>query len=160
MVSNQGGSELMIKKELSSWPGTICQWGIALPIDGSTLISFRVMRRLLALIWLSLSLTLASAPALAFPSPDCPKAQSSKMASSPMASDHEGMTKGHDGMDCCAENCLSNCVAVCSGTMMPPAAATIEPAKPMMAQLAARPPTLLKSIALAGNDPPPRIIFS
>ena len=118
------------------------------------------MRRFFALIWLSLSLALASVPALAVPSPDCPKANSSHMADSHMAAGHDGMTGDHQGMDCCAENCAPDCAAVCPGTIMPPGSAAVEPAEPLTAQHPAWASTPLRSAALAAADPPPRTIFS
>jgi predicted lipoprotein with Yx(FWY)xxD motif len=113
------------------------------------------MRRILALIWLSLSLAIASGPAFAVPSPDCPKADSSIMADA-----HGGMSGTHDGMDCCAENCSPECAAVCPGTIIPSGTAAAEPAEPRLGQRAACPSTMLKSAALAATDPPPRTTFS
>ena len=118
------------------------------------------MRRILALIWLSLSLAIASAPAFAVPSPDCPKANSSHLAGSHMATGHDGMTADHEGMDCCAENCSPDCAAVCPGTVMRPEAAAVEPAEPMTAQHPAWASTPLRSATLAAADPPPRTITS
>lgn len=117
------------------------------------------MRRLFVLLWLSLSLAFASGPAFAVPSSDCPKAHS-EMAGSPMAAGHEGMAMGHDGMDCCADNCAPDCAAVCPGTVMPPDAAAVAPAPPRLEQHPARVSTPLFSIALAAADPPPRTTFS
>jgi len=120
------------------------------------------MRRILALIWLSLSLAIASGPAFAVPSPDCPKAHSSSMADGhdEMTDGHDGMASTHGDMDCCAESCAPDCAAVCPGTIMPPEIAAVAPAGPRMEQRAPWPSTMLKSAALAATDPPPRTIFS
>jgi hypothetical protein len=123
----------------------------ALPGHHSSLIPIGVMRRILVLIWLSLSLAIASGPAFALPSPDCPKAQSSAMADG-----HEGMAGDHDRMDCCADNCSRDCATVCPGTVMPPAVAGVEPAGPAIEQRAAWLSTMLRSAVLATSDPPPR----
>jgi hypothetical protein len=116
------------------------------------------MRRIFALIWLSLSLAIASGPAFAVPSADCPKTHSSSMADMPDG--HDGMTDAHDGADCCAENCSPDCAAVCPGTIMPPELAAVGPARPGTEQRAAWPSTTLRSAVLAAADPPPRTIFS
>jgi hypothetical protein len=112
------------------------------------------MRRILVLIWLSLSLAIASGPAFALPSPDCPKAQSSAMA------DHDGMAGDHDGMDCCADNCSRDCAAVCPGTIMPPGLAAVDPAAPAIELPAAWPSTMLRSAVPSATDPPPRTTVS
>lgn len=105
------------------------------------------MRRLIALIWLSLSLALASGPAFAVPSSDCPMANSSEMAAS------------HHQMDCCAESCAPSCAAVCPGTIMPPKARETAPAEPSGEQLAGWTGAVLDSVDLPGTDPPPRTTF-
>lgn len=127
----------------------------ALLRSGSRLVTVRVMWRRFALIWLSLSLAIASGPAFAARSPDCPKAPSSSMADG-----HDGMAGTHGDMDCRAENCSPDCAAVCPGTIMPSGIAAVEPAAPMMDQRAARASTMPRSTALAATDPPPRTIFS
>lgn len=113
------------------------------------------MRRFLALIWLSLSLAIASGPAFAIPSPDCPKAHASQMADG-----HAGMAGDEGDMDCCAENCERDCAAVCPGTVMPPELAAVEPPVQQLEQQAPRPSSKLTSARVAASDPPPRTIFS
>ena len=105
------------------------------------------MRRLIALIWLSISLALASGPAFALPSTDCPMANSSETAAS------------RQQMDCCADACAPNCAAVCPGTIIPPKASEAAPAELAVGQLAAWVAGALESIDLPGTDPPPRTIF-
>ena len=130
-------------------------------LTGSSLISFRAMRRIFALIWLSLSLAIASAPALAIPSAECPKAHPSEMAESRMTDGHDGMMMDdHAGMDCCAEHCSPDCAAVCPGTIVPPEIVAVYPSAPRVGQHAAWSSTPLKSATLAAIDPPPRTIFS
>lgn len=106
------------------------------------------MRRLIALIWLSLSLALASGPAFAVPSADCPMANSS------------GMAAGHHQMDCCADTCAPNCAAVCPGTIMPPEGGQAVPAELTGGPLAASTAGTLDSADLPGTDPPPRTDFT
>jgi hypothetical protein len=113
------------------------------------------MRLILALIWLSLSLVIASGPAFAVPSPGCLKAYASSMADG-----HDRMADAHRGSDCCTENCSPDCAAVCPATIMTPELAVVEPAGPGMEQRTAWPPTMLKFAILAATDPPPRTIFS
>lgn len=105
------------------------------------------MRRLIALIWLSLSLALASGSAFAIPSNDCLMANSSQMAPS------------HHQMDCCADTCALSCAAVCPGIVMPPKAPEAAPAELADGQLAAWSAGPLKSVELPGTDPPPRTTF-
>jgi hypothetical protein len=118
------------------------------------------MRRILALIWLSLSLAIASGPAFAVPSADCPKAHSSMADMADMPGNHEGMAGAHDGADCCTEHCSPDCAAVCPGTIMPPEAAAVQSAGPGIEQRAAFTSTMRRSAAPAASDPPPRTIFS
>lgn len=105
------------------------------------------MLRLFALIWLSLSLALASGPAFAVPSADCPMANSADVAAS------------HRQMDCCADTCAPNCAAVCPGTIMPPERGEGAPAELTGDPLAAWTAGTLDSADLPGTDPPPRTIF-
>lgn len=106
------------------------------------------MWRLCALIWLALSLAVASGPAFAVPSPECPMASSSHMAG------------GHDEMGCCTEHCAADCATVCAGTLMLPVIGASTVAVPITEQLAARRATRLLSANLKGADPPPRTTFS
>lgn len=126
----------------------------ALPLIGCgalpplrTLGTRKAMRRLIALIWLSLSLALASGPAFAVPSADCPMANSPEPAAS------------HQQMDCCADACAPSCAAVCPGTIMPPKASGAVPAELAGGQLAGWTGGVLDSVDLPGTDPPPRTNF-
>ena len=105
------------------------------------------MRRLIALIWLSLSLALASGPAFAVPSTDCPMANSAQAAA------------GHHQMDCCADACTPSCAAICPGTILAPEGGQAALAALAGGQLAAWPAGALESVDLPGTDPPPRTIF-
>lgn len=105
------------------------------------------MRRLIALIWLSLSLSLVSVPATAIPSADCPMASSSQMGAS------------HEKMDCCADNCAPSCAAVCPSTVIPPKGSATAPAELDVGQLGLWTGGTLDSVDLPGADPPPRTIF-
>jgi hypothetical protein len=105
------------------------------------------MRRLIALIWLGLSLALASGPAFAVPSADCPMATSSDM------------TPSHHQMDCCADTCAPSCAALCPGTIMQAKAPQAGRAKLDGGQLVAWTAGALESVDLPGTDPPPRTLF-
>ncbi len=103
----------------------------------------RHMRRLFALLWLALSLAITSGPAFAAPAANCPMSASSQMQDK------------HDGMDCCAVTCASECAAVCpAGVMSQPCTATV--LKPSARHNPPRPANALLSAHRAGPDPPPR----
>lgn len=104
------------------------------------------MLRLIALLWLALSLAFASGPASAMPAPDCP------MAGSAMPD--------HDEMDCCAASCAPECAIACPSGMMPmphrfATSADLVGEQPVMRLVQA-----LASADLTGTDPPPRTTFS
>lgn len=106
------------------------------------------MRRLLALIVLTLSLVLASGPAFAVPKADCP-----------MAASHQ-MPVDHEKMDCCAATCDPDCAIACPGAVMPlpeTAATAVDHGR---AQLAMPLAAVLLSANPTGADPPPRTTFS
>lgn len=105
------------------------------------------MPRLLALFWLALSLAVASGPAFALPAANCPMSASSQMQDM------------HDGMDCCAVTCASECAAICPAGVMPQsgAATAIGPAT---RQNTPKPTDALVSAHRAGTDPPPRTTIS
>ena len=107
----------------------------------------RHMRRLLALLWLALSLFVASGPASAVPAANCPMSASSQMQDQ------------HDHMDCCAVTCASECAAVCPAGVMPWLGAATA-LKPAARQQAPRPADALLSADRASTDPPPRTTFS
>ena len=106
------------------------------------------MRRLIALIWLSLSLAMAPGPAFAVPSPDCPMAASS---TSPIS---------HEEMDCCAANCAPECAVACPSAMIQLAGRVATPADLVGGQPTVRLTQVLTSAELTGADPPPRTTFS
>lgn len=107
------------------------------------------MWRLLILLWLALTLAVASGPAFATPSPECPMANSSQMAG------------GHDEMDCFTERCAAECAAFCAGALMLPViGATAEAVEPIAEQRAVWWATKLASADLKGTAPPPRTTFS
>ena len=120
------------------------------------------MRRIFALIWLSLSLAIASGPAFAVPSLDCPKAHPSSMTGGHdrVTDRHDGLATSHGDMDCCAESCATDCAAVCPSMVLPPDSLGMKPAARRTEQRTLWPSTMLKSAALAATDPPPRTIFS
>lgn len=106
----------------------------------------RQMRRLLAMLWLALSLSVASGPASAVPAANCPMSASSQMQDK------------HDDMDCCAVTCASECAAICPAGVMPQLGFATTSA-PAPRQDNARPADALESAARAGTDPPPRTSF-
>lgn len=107
----------------------------------------RQMPRLLALLWLALSLAVASGPASAMPAANCPMSKSSQMRGE------------HDNMDCCAVTCASECAAVCPSGVMP-RVGIASPLKPAAGKAAPRPADALRSAGRADTDPPPRTTFS
>lgn len=106
------------------------------------------VQRLLALIGLALSLALASGPAFAVPSKDCPMAASQAMAG------------GHDEMGCCELSCAPECAAVCPSAVEPTIIGTRAPADLPGQQLLACPPDALLAINPGSADPPPRTTLS
>lgn len=109
---------------------------------------WRAMWRLLALIWLALSLAFASGPAFAMSAADCPMAESASSS-----------TMHHDDNGCCKPVCGANCVTACPSMVAPSHDRAAAPAKPVANRLIAALSTPLHSIALKGADPPPRTIF-
>ena len=107
-----------------------------------------VMWRLIALIWLSMSLAMASGPAFAVPSPDCPMAASS---TSPI---------NHEEMDCCAADCAPECAVACPSAMIQLPGSVVTPADLVGAQPTMRQIQVLTSAESTGADPPPRTTFS
>lgn len=105
------------------------------------------MRRLFAMLWLALSLSVASGPAAAVPAANCPMSASSQMQDE------------HDDMDCCAVTCASECAAICPPGVMPDLDIAT-PSTVAARQDNARPIDVLGSVDWAGTDPPPRTIFS
>ena len=106
------------------------------------------MRRLFALIWLALSLAVASGPAFAMPSPDCPMAASS---TAPIS---------HEGMDCCAVSCAPECAVACPSATVPLAGRVATPADLVGGQPSMPLTRALTSVDVSGADPPPRTTFS
>ena len=145
------GNDLALGHALSK---RLCWFRIAADVLGPLLhvklgcLTWRIMRRLIALIVLALSLALASGPAFAVPAADCAMAGSSS----------SGMS--HDDMDCCKPNCVSTCATLCPGAVVPSVGRAETPDQPIRTQLAALPPAPLHSTDLSGTDPPPRTIIS
>lgn len=107
----------------------------------------RPMRRLITLLWLTLSLAVASGPAFATPAVNCPMSGSSQMAGE------------HDKMDCCEVTCASECAAVCpAGVMTQAGRATA--LKQATEQNSWKPAEALPSARLTSTDPPPRTTIS
>lgn len=107
----------------------------------------RHMWRLLAMLWLALSLSVASGPASAVPAANCPMSASSQMQDK------------HDDRDCCAVTCASECAAICPAGVMPHLG-TAAPSMPAPRQDTAWPTNALISADRASTDPPPRTTFS
>ncbi len=102
------------------------------------------MRRLIALIWLALSLAMSSGPAFAVPAADCPMAGSSK-----------AMHHGND-RDCCKPACAPNCALSCPNMVAPSISRALTPVELIGPQHAIRLSAPLHSFDLSGADPPPR----
>lgn len=107
------------------------------------------MQRMLALIWLTLSLAFASEPAFAMSQADCPMTLSS--SSSAMH---------HDSNDCCKSSCTAACATGCPAMIMAAIHRAAAPAEPIASQLLPFAVTPLQSVNPSGTDPPPRTIFS
>lgn len=107
----------------------------------------RHMGRLLAMLWIALSLSVASGPASAVPAANCPMSASSQMQDK------------HVDMDCCAVTCASECAAICPAGVIP----HLETATPSMPASSRDTPRLteaLGSVDRATTDPPPRTTSS
>ena len=106
------------------------------------------MRRLIALIWLALSLAMSSGPAFAVQTADCPMAGSSM----PMHHDHD--------RNCCTPACAPNCALACPNLVAPSASGALAPVGLIGPALAIRLSAPLQSFELSGADPPPRTTIS
>ena len=105
------------------------------------------MRRLLALIMLTLSLAISSGPAFAVQAADCLMAASTT-------------TISHDDMGCCKPICDQDCATLCPAAVVPSVGKASSPAEPVGPRLAALTPAPLHSTDLSDTDPSPRTIVS
>lgn len=101
------------------------------------------MTRLFLIIWMALSLTVASGPAFAMPAPDC------GMASSGMAD--------HNKMGCCTPDCAVACPAV---AVVLPSGSDLSRVDQLAAPSSMPPVSVHPSIHPAADDPPPRTVIS